>query len=231
MIDSYLQYLNEMAYYVSPSVQNILKKTPKVTKKEFISRMQPSDIIVSFTAKKEIKDKKSMKILAKVVASFQGSPYTSSKVVLDNNMVGGYGVVSREALDSSVVGKISISEYVKERGEMCLIRIPELTKKQQIKVVSYVKSMMGVSYNSSSFFKSVWNRLFNRKILPFFKNEKIDPKELEIIKEPLICSSLVSLSYLIAGYKKDFNKKRLYDVWPKDFLLDNDTEKICRIEM
>ena len=221
--------IEEASYYISSTVKKILAVTPQVIKKDFLENAEPGDIIVSFTAKKTLKHA-SAKMTAKLMATIQGSPYTSCKMVLNNGMVGGYGVVIRETVTGSVIGKVPLKQAIRARAEMCLIRVPDATKKQRQGAVKYIMDRMGMGYANLDLYKTVWNRLTNRKVLPFLNDKETDPEQIESIKEPLFCSSLISVAYYATGYKKKFNNKHPYDAWPRDFLVSNDTEKICRIE-
>ena len=49
--------LSELTYFTTPKVKKIIKSTTKVTKKEFITRTKPGDIIVAFSNKKQFKNK------------------------------------------------------------------------------------------------------------------------------------------------------------------------------
>ena len=78
--------------------------------------------------------------------------------------------------------------------------------------------------------KSVWDRFFNRKLGSFFKDKPLEPKEMKKMQTPLFCSTIIAVAYKVAGYDKKFNGKYIYDVWPKDFVLDNSTQKVCRVD-
>lgn len=154
-MDEYLKYLkeslttehevisivNEMSFFVSKGIQQQLDIIPKVTKKELISRVQPGDIMVAFTADKDLKNKFGASLFAKVLAAFQGSPYTSSKIVLDPNFVGGYGISTGSGNPDNLVEKVPISLAIRERSEVALIRVnTSLAVKK--KAVSWIKSKM-----------------------------------------------------------------------------------------
>lgn len=222
--------VNEMAYFISSGVKGKLEEAPLVTKKEFVNRAQVGDIIVAFTAKKIIKKFFTAKIYAKLMATFQGSPYTSSKIVLDDGTVGGYGVVISFKVDENVIGKVPLAQAVRARDELCLIRVKDANPEQRKKAAKFVQSKMGLKYADLDLYKSIWNRATNRKFLPFFKDKTLDKKQLETIQTPLFCSTLITVAYHVAGYKKKFNGRHPYDAWPRDFILADNTEKVCRIE-
>lgn len=221
--------VEEKTFFVSPKIKSILEKVPIVKKQEFLEKSQPGDIIASFTEKRLLNKYLAVKISANVMAATQGSPYTTSKIVLDNEMIAGYGVTPRDTMGGAKIGQMLISKYIRWRKESCLIRVntPKTTKE---KAVKFVKNRMGLSYNTSGIYKSIWNRLTARKLLPFFKNKTLEPEEIRAIQAPLFCSTIVSVAYLASGFKEKFNNKHPYDVWPRDFILSANTEKICRIE-
>ena len=128
------EILNEMAFFVSSEMKQILKDVPKVTKKEFIKRSQPCDIITAFTPKKLTDKYTTVKIASALVATFQGSPYTTAKLVLNNNEVGGYGIIPREEMTGSKLQIVPIKKAIMPRAELCLIRIPGMsdTKKKEL---------------------------------------------------------------------------------------------------
>lgn len=78
--------------------------------------------------------------------------------------------------------------------------------------------------------KSTWDRFTNRKFFPFFKDKILDAEQLKALQTPLFCSTLISLAYYVGGYKEKFNDVNHFDNWPRDFILDQNTEKVCRID-
>jgi len=222
--------INEMSFLVSNSVKNILNNIPIVTKKEFIERVEPGDIITAFKPRSVIKKSNKTKVTSKIMASIQTSPYTSSKMVFNKKYVIGYGVTDLKMSQVDEVRLYPVKNIVSERQELCLIKISDATKDQKRKAASYMKSKLGLEYNKSDVLKSVWDRFFNRKIFPFFKDETLDPEVIKEMQRPLFCSSIIALAYIVAGYKKGFNNKHPYDTWPKDFILDDNTEKVCKVE-
>jgi hypothetical protein len=222
--------VNEMSYFVSGSVKQILNRVPVVTKKEMLSRLQIGDIMVAFTANKPLRDKFGAKQYGKILAAFQGSPYTSSKVVVDKNYAAGYGITTNMKVPSdNKVEKVPLAQAIRDRSEICLIRVntSDAIKKKAMK---WVNSKMGLAYAESDLLKTTWDRFTNRKFLPFFKKNNMDPNELKDLQHPLFCSTIISIAYYVAGYRDKFNDHHPYDVWPRDFILDNNTEKICKID-
>lgn len=222
--------VSEITFFTSPAVKRAMKDVPKVTKKEFVAAMQPCDIVVAFSAKKQFIKTKNAKFVAKMMATAQGSPYTSSKLVIDNNNVAGYGIQIIEKPEENKITVMPKNKFVSARPEMMLIRIPELTQAQKNKTISFVKRRIGLSYQGSDLFKTAWNRLVGRKLLPFLKDKPLNPEEVNAIQEPLFCSNMITLALISAGFKKKFNNKNPWDTWPRDFILADFTEKLYRID-
>jgi hypothetical protein len=215
----------EATYIMSPAVKRVLNNTPKCTRQEMIDKVQPCDILVVYTPRKHLQKSKAKAFRAKVMTSFQGSPFSSSKLVLDKNTISGYGVKAVK----NVLTKASLRSYIKHLDEAILIRVPDLTPEQCAKIQKYFRLRIGMPYAGSQVFMSFWDRLFSRKLKPFFKDKPIDPKAIEEMKEPLFCSSIIAAAYRAAGHQANFGKN-IYDVWPRDFVTSESTEKICRFE-
>ncbi len=223
--------LDEMSYFVSSRAKNILKSIPKVTKKEFYSRIEKGDIILAFSPKKIMKKYFTAIVFAKLMATIQSSPYTTSKFIYDKDNAIGYGITAEgdAATEPNQVRIYPNKNILKERQELSLIRV-NATKQQKHKAAVYIKNKVGLGYNNSDLYKSIWNRFFDRKLLPFFKDEPLNPKAIIELQNKGLCISIIALAYTVGGYKHNFNNKHPYDVWPKDFLVDENTEKICRVE-
>ena len=233
-IESYLdliseEILNEKAFFVSTKMKKILSDTPKVTKKEFIKRSQECDIITTFTPKKLIDKFTAVKITATIMASLQRSPYTTSKIVLNNNEVGGYGILPRETMAGSGLEIVPIKKAIGPRAELCLIRMPKVSDTKKKIIVKYIRKREGLDYARLDLYKTLWDRLTNRKMFSFMNDRSTDPKIIKKIFLPLICSTIISTIFFALD-KIKFNGKNPYDVWPKDFVLDDRTEKICRVD-
>jgi len=217
--------VSEAAMFASPKIRKVLKETPLVTKKEFLDQIQPCDILVTFTPKKTLQSS-FVQIKARFMSMFQGSPYTSSKLALNNKIIAGYDV---DPTVGNYLQTYSLHNFINRWiQEAMLIRVPNTTDSQKAKIKSYFQKRMGLDYNTDQVMKSVWKR-FYRKILPFFKDRTPDPKLLAQIREPLFCSNIIAVAYKAAGYKRPFGKN-IYDIWPRDFITAPFTEKICRIE-
>lgn len=226
LIDNYLSYLDEKTLLITPGVKRVLANVPKVTKKEMYEMSEPCDILVVYSPKKYRKAIKG-RAWATINSTIQGSPYSSSKLLLDRDTISGYAVDLKTG--KNILGTYDHQNYMRQVTDACLIRVPGLTQGQKNKIVKYLKTRKGNSYDDDSVLKTVWNRLFRRKIMPFFKDSIPPPATLAMIREPLICSTIISIAFKAAGVNINFSKNP-YDVWPRDFLLNTDTQKLCRFE-
>ena len=123
-----------------------------------------------------------------------------------------------------------LKKFVSARPDMMLIRIPELTDSQIKKATSFVRRRVGLSYSASDLFKTAWNRLVSRKLLPFLKDKPMNPDEVNMIQEPLFCINMITLALISAGFTKKFNGKNAWDTWPRDFIVSDLTDKLYRID-
>lgn len=223
-------HINEVSFYTSPAIKKIIADTPVVTKKEFTDSIQKGDIIVAFSAKKQIIKTKLAKIMAKIIATAQGSPYSSAKFAIDDTYVAGYGIQIIDSPKENKITKMHKRQFVTDRGEMILIRIPELTDAEKDKAANFIIKRIGIPYQGLDLLKTSWNRLIGRRVFSFLKDKPVEPEAVKLIQEPLFCSNMITLSLISAGFKKRFNNKHPWDTWPRDFILEDFTKKICRIE-
>jgi len=232
MIPEYLKYLDEMevmrelSLVVSTDVKKILYETPMVSKKEFWSSCEPADIMVTFTPKSRVKTT-GAQLFTQMLSTMQRSPYSSSKIVMSRDILAGYGIVDRGG-ESPQLDKYSLPKYIGELQEAILIRVPNLENSQKSKITSFIKSRIGLDYASTDLVKSAWDRFFKGRLGSMMKGREMDPKALDQIRDPLICSTIISVAYRAAGVKVDFTEKP-YEVWPRDFMLSDNTQKVCRI--
>ena len=222
--------VSEITFFTSPSVKRVVKDVPMVTKKEFMNKFEPADIVLAFSAKKQLLKVPNAKFVAKLMATAQGSPYTSSKFVVDRNNVAGYGIQIIDKPEDNRITVMPKNKFVAARPEMMLVRIPELTPAQKRKAISFVLARVGLAYSGSDLFKTAWNRLVKRKLRPFLTNKPLNPEDISMLQEPLFCSNMITLALRSAGFTKKFNKKEHWDTWPRDFILADFTEKVCRVD-
>jgi hypothetical protein len=220
--------VSEAAAFVTPGVKKQLKATPIVSKKELLDTAESGDILITFTPKRKISKSTFTNIKAKLMTLAQGSPFTSSKLVFNDNTIAGYDAAPRTGVN--VLQHSNIDNFVNRWiQEAMLIRPIGRTEAHVKGVQSYFRKRFGLDYNKDQVMKSSWKRLF-KKLLPFLRKEtELTPKQLGEIREPLFCSNIIAVAYKAAGYRKPLSKV-LYDTWPRDFIISPNTEKICRIE-
>jgi len=228
-IDDFIP-ISEVSFFTSPKVKEIIKKTPMVQKKEFVAAIKKGDIIVAFSAKKQFMKTKVAKFMAKLMATAQGSPYSSAKFAIADNAVAGYGIQIISSPGENKITKKNTRDFVTARSEMMLLRISDITPQQIDAASEFIIKRIGTKYSGSDLYRTSWNRLTNRKLFSFLKNKPLTPEEVNVIQEPLFCSNLISLALVSAGYKKRFNNQNPWDAWPRDFIVSDLTEKICRID-
>jgi len=211
-------YLLELSLldFSSPVVKRVVLDTPLVSFSEFLERMEPCDVLVSFP--KSFKSPFA-KFRSQILAITQRVPISSAKMVLDKRHIVGYGVKPGEA---HTVRIASSRDWLTRTSDAILVRIPTLTERQKKVIVSFMKSYVGKGYSNSLLFKSIWNRISRRKFLELAKI----PKE-QLAKIDLYCSSLIAVAFWISKIPVRLAKHPL-DVWPKDFILSPYTEKVCR---
>lgn len=213
---------NDLLYEVSlldlssDNIKIIIKNTPLVSFSRFISNFEPCDILVSFPSffRSEFE-----KVRSQVLAMAQRVPISSAKMVFNKRYVIGYGV------KKSIPHKVELAsskDWLSRTSNAILIRVPGLSDKKKRVIISFMKSYIGKDYNTSLLFKSIWNRISRRKFV-----ELADIPEEDITRADLYCSSLIAVAFWLAKVPIKFAKHPL-DVWPKDFLLNPYTEKICR---
>jgi hypothetical protein len=220
--------VSEMSALVTPGIKKHLKTTPKVTKKEFLQAAIPGDIMVTFTPKRTLKKSGFTKLKAQMMTLFQASPYTSSKLVYDEKTIVGYDADPTAGVN--YLQKGSLNNFVNRWIQEAMLLRPIGSTPEQVKAVqAYFKKRIGLPYNSDQVLKSSWKR-FYKKLLPFLRREqKITKKQLGEAVEPLFCSNIIAIAYRASGYRRKFGRV-LYDIWPRDFIISPNTEKICRIE-
>ena len=219
--DDSRQVLNE---FTTSTIRNILKETPIVSKKIFYDSCKPCDILLCYTQEHKLLTSMYAQIKAAGMSTFQGMPYTTSKLVIDKNTVMGYGM---EMDGKNKLYKADLKKILSNTKAACLIRIPDLTNDQKKKIVLYFLKRKGLEYSSIDIFKSTWDRFVKRKIFPFYKDKPVRKDTVSKLLNPLFCSTIISIAYLSAGVKIKFAPNP-YDVWPRDFLISNQTKKLHR---
>ena len=229
--------INEMSLYVSPQIKDILANTESVDRKEFLARSEPCDIVTLFTPKRAFGDNpERSKYGTYFMSSFQGSPYTTSKIILSKDTIAGYGLswlVKGKGAPNDFLA-YSWPKYINELYEACLIRVPNLTPTQKGKIIMYVKKNLNRPYDGVGLLRTAWNRFVKNKVKTLFakggQTGDVSEKDLESVREGLICSNIIAIAYRMAGVDVSFSNS-MYDTWPKDFILSPDTIKVCKLDL
>lgn len=216
------------SFYISPRIKKIVSETPIVSKDEFASNIRKGDIITVYSAKKK---SSVSNFTMKMIATLQGSPYSSSKFAICDNVISGYGLKNDEYTESDIISKRDKYEFICERDHMLLIRLSNVELKYLNKAIEFIEDRQGLPYSHCDLFKTGWNRLVERRAFTFLKDKPLKPREVKEISDYMFCSNLIALAFLAGGYLKSFNNQNPWDVWPRDFIIDPSTKKICRVDL
>jgi len=224
----YNQQIHESSFYISSDVKAILDNVPLVTKKEIKNIVEPGDILLAYTPSRIANKTIVSKVQSKLMSSLQGMPYSSSKLITGDSIIG-YGIPSKSKSDGVGVHALPLSEYLRMLQEACLIRIPNLSKSQARHMIQFMKSRSNTKYDYAALTTTVWNRLTREHGLQFKIHKGTSNYIIHETTEPLICSSIIGYAMKSAGVSIEFRNK-LKNLWPRDFLLHPKLVKICRIE-
>lgn len=226
--------LTETALWVAPKVRTVLEAIPVVSKADFLQAVKPFDVWITFTPNVFFRGISKPKALIKksfstMLATFQTSPFTSSKLVLDDGKtLLGYNV-NPDLVNTkpNTITTYPTDKYLDILDIACLCRVPGLTAEQKARMTKYVEQKKNLPYDNSKLLKSLWNRVVKKDFAKFDLNEPDTMQAVRYYKDSLICSTIISLTFLY-GYMKLFEHPM--EVWPKDFILNDKIVKICRIE-
>lgn len=213
--------LNEDRYH---EVKGILSNVPYVSKSQLINQLEEGDILITRPYDTSTNNFSPKVFFSNMISWFQKSTFSSSKMYIGDGYVAGYGAVPGIPVNGIV--KFPVSTFIDTQQRVLLIRPKNYTQGQRDRAVLYMKQRLGLPYDKSMILKSAWNRFIkkNPKIL-----EISDVEELEKIRTPLICSSVLFLALIYSGNNAKVSNNVL-EVWPVDFVVSEDMEKICMYE-
>ena len=220
--------MNDIQYIQEISKQ-VLNDIPVITKKQFFEISEPGDIVLASPPKRFLKMKK-FPIFTKMIMLGQGLKTSSSKIIVNNNSIAGYGVLHTKR-DFAIR---KLTTWLPDREASILIRPPkEVTDQQKQDAVSFIMKYDKANYDQTQIFKSGWRRTikkFKGKLLSIIKKSSDSSMSdmVDYIKEEYICSNIISVAYYQAGFKNKINGNNVEDIWPIDFLLDKSFQKIGR---
>ena len=219
-----MKNLNER-FMGSPAIRSVLKRVPRVSHKELFEKAEPCDILVVYTPKSFLKHAGiAGRIKTFGMSFFQGSPYTSSKLIFPNKIVVGYGADPKRS--GQEITSIKLDKYLRNLTDGCLVRVPDLKENQKSRIFKYINNRKNTPYDSSGILKAAWNR-YTPNFMDIDIDEPETKKEITSYKKALYCSTLISMAFLSIGIK--FLDDPL-EVWPRDFILAPNAIKICRVE-
>lgn len=227
---------------ISPSIIRVTETTPTVDEADFISKAQLGDIVVSYT-RREVHPNIVTYFGTRAMGLFQGGLFTSIKVISSNNNIIGYGVKFGE----SSLNEVSLSDWIKYQAGALLLRVPSLSEKQKQQMVQFMKDRDGLSYNFKQLVTSGFHRIKDTVLnhaateKSIISGQRIDIQNkqdlssyvkevksyLKNYNEPLICSTVIYLALKSVGSKMMLAYDP-FEVWPRDFLLSDQTKKICK---
>ena len=215
--------INE-SFQGTPAIRARLLETPVVSKKKFLTLANPCDILVTQTPGYNLKTS-SARVISNVLRFAQGSPYTSSKLLLPNGDLIGYGVDYDQ--DPKYLSRMSFMDYMVRCSNACIVRVPDLTNDQKQKIYKFMLSRTKVPYNKIGLFKTAWNKIIPDFIRADFKMD--NPEDRRIIRgyrKALFCSTIISLAFLYVGIR--LFKKPL-EAWPRNFILTPKAILVARV--
>jgi len=208
--------------------KKVINQAPKVSKRQFFELAEPGDIVLASPPKRFLKMKK-FPLFTKMIMVGQGLKTSSSKMIVNDDQIAGYGVLHNKR-DFSMR---KLTTWLPDRESAILIRMPsDVTPEQTKKAVNFMMKYINAEYDKTQIFQSGWRRVkhrFKNAFMLFAKKTEAPMSDaVEFIKETYICSNVISVAYYKAGYKKQINNNNVEDTWPKDFLLDPSLKKVAR---
>lgn len=203
---------------------SVIKSIPIGSYEEFISRMRVGDIIVTQPKKPKSLYRRAKRVFMNVG---QRSIITSSKVYFGRGLVIGYDVDITGRFQTSTIQINSIKSFLSNCQRAILVRPVDITPSQTSKYIQYIKQNLGMEYDAISIYTAVFKRLIDDIR---GSTEDVNNKLLANTRDALFCSTIISHALYHSGWKGDFNGARIDSVYPVDFLLGKDFEKIIRYE-
>lgn len=214
-------------------IKEVVDSAPEVKKrKQMIEQAEPGDILLVRTAPSEVKKKSFVgKAFSKALPVAQRSPFTSSKLVVNNSKLIGYGLSSRP---HTPFAYYSFNVFLRRTYMALLMRTDKATKEEKKDVVKWALERKDTIYGGDQLVKSFFNRLLKESILQIPIDEgdnQITAEEAKEWRNPLICSSVLAMAYKAAGVDLDLGRKSLFNVWPREFAISPDFYPVCKIDL
>lgn len=210
----------EEGLVVDREVKEKLEQAPEVEdRRELIDFMEPADILLIGVVKSRVKGGLLKKLKPQVMKIAQRSLFTSSKLVVSEKQLIGYGLSKRGG--KNPFSLYSSQHFLRKVDKAILLRHHELNDKQRQEIVNWAMERQGMDYASDQLLKTFWNRLINMKLFQFLKDgerKEISSEDLHDFFTPLICSSIIAFAYESAEVEIKTQRRNLYNTWPVDFL-------------
>lgn len=213
----------------SESAKQAIVRAQTLSKKNFIDVIRPCDILVTkldaasvegLTKRERIRNK----AMSRLNSLVQGVPITSSKCILHNDNVSGFGVDHRHP---TKISTMPVSKFLKNQKMAIICRHPGLEDSEETKILKYFREKKNLDYNKSSILKQLWKKIRKGEVksLKDIDLKKFKPHEIEMWKDALFCSSFIAMAYKYGGIASDFTRNPL-SIWPKDFLVSSSLDVI-----
>lgn len=195
---------------------------PNATLTNFFNTIQPCDLLVT---KAKNYDSMFSKFRAKILAYVQGGKFVSIRMVESPTTIIGYGVHVGLKHGQNVLMSRKLKAWIKHIDTVIVLRVPNLTDEQKHTIISFLKKHRSLSYNKVGVTTSFINRFLERV---FGRHTDIDTKDVADALNPMFCSNILAKAFRIAGVELKFNISDNL-IWPKDFVLNDQIEKICKL--
>lgn len=214
-------------------IKKVVDSAPEVKKrKDMIEQAEPGDIILVRLSKNRISKKNIiMQQWAKMMPVWQRSIYSSSKLVVSQSKVIGYGTSSRP---NTPFAYYSFPVFLRRYYNALLLRTDKATKEQKKDVISWALERKDMVYGGEQLIKSFFNRLIKESFLQIPIDEgdnQITTEEAKEWRNPLICSSIIAMAYKAVDVDLDLGKKSLFNVWPREFIISPDFYPVCKLDL
>lgn len=217
---------------ISKEAKSIINETPATDDPdEFMSHAHAGDVMLS--APPPVRVEKAgvlSRIRMEIIDRAQRTPYSSAKMVADEEHVIGYGVSTKT---QGQVSEVTMNYFVRQLDKSILLRHTEASQKETKEAVEWVRQRAQQKYAVDDILQGFMNKIMREKLMVWerdYQKEKLDREKLRQVFKPLICSSLIAFSYFAAGKDVAPSIKNLIDIWPADLLKSEAMKPIIRLE-
>lgn len=224
---------NILKEFSSSDVKLILDGVPTVSDiSDFKYNLEVGDIIISNLDISKLSNsyfsKKFVTLNNKLLRFFQKQPYSSCKMYVGDNLVCGYGVSGH-----GFVGLTDFDNWSEKINKACLVRVNTATKLHRKLATKTLLKTKGLTYKNSLLLTSLVRR--NIKTIDLIHDNDVemslDEKQeaAEQLTKPTICSVILAAAYISQGVHLKFGNLKLNEIWPVDFVMSPQTDKIVKL--